>query len=60
MKKRNKITLKEKCNWRGIGTLLVITLCLTGMMMPAMTQSSLSLFSNASNVTDGEIPEITT
>jgi hypothetical protein len=51
--------MKEKCNWRGIGSLMVITVCLVSAMSPAMTQSSLSLFSDASNATDGEIPEPT-
>ena len=57
MKKRNKVILKAKCNWRGIGTLMVITVCLASVMMPAMTQSSLSLFNNASNASDGETGE---
>ncbi|NQE05538.1 hypothetical protein C5S32_06675 [ANME-1 cluster archaeon GoMg1] len=51
--------MKEKCNWRGISTLLIITVCLVSVMSPAMTQTSFSLFNNASNDTDGEIPEPT-
>ncbi len=58
MIKRNKITLRGKSNWRAIGTLVVITVCLVSVMSPVMTQSSLSLFSsNASNATDGEKTE---
>jgi len=51
--------MNEKRNWQPIGTLVVITLCLSGMMIPVMPQSSLSLFNNASNAIDGEIPEAT-
>ena len=51
--------MKEKRNWQAIGTLVVITLCISGVMNPAMPQSSLSFFNNASNATDGEIPEAT-
>ena len=50
--------MKGKCNWRGIGSLVVITICLVSVMSPAMTQSSLFLFSNASNARDGETWEI--
>ena len=51
--------MKEKRNWHAIGTLVVITLCLSGVMSPAIPQSALSSFNNASNATDGEIPEAT-
>ena len=51
--------MNEKRNWQPIGTLVVITLCLSGVMIPVMPQSSLSLFNNVSNATDGEIPEAT-
>ncbi|MBC8521134.1 MAG: hypothetical protein H8D26_03980, partial [Methanomicrobia archaeon] len=50
--------MKGKCNWRGIGTLVVITMCLVSVMSPAMTQSSLSLLNNASDGSDGETEEI--
>jgi len=46
--------MKEKRNWHAIGTLVVITLCLSGVMSPAIPQSALSSFNNASNATDAE------
>ncbi|MGB7532564.1 MAG: CARDB domain-containing protein [Halobacteriota archaeon] len=42
------------CNWRGIGSLVVIMVCLVSVMSPAMTQSSFSLFGNVSNGTNEE------
>jgi len=51
------IAMKEKCNWKAIGTLVMITLCLSGMMIPVMPQPSISLFNNGSNATDREIGE---
>ena len=48
---KNKKVNKSK---RGIGTLFVITVCLVSVMSPAMTQSSIPQFSNASNVTTPE------
>jgi subtilase family serine protease len=50
--------MEEKCNWRALGSLAVITVCLVSVMSPAMTQSSLSFFSNASNATDDETEDI--
>nr|QNO58280.1 hypothetical protein BFNMBJLP_00014 [Methanosarcinales archaeon ANME-1 ERB7] len=46
--------MREQCNWRHIGIFVVITMCLVGMMSPAMTQPSIPMFNNASTTTSNQ------
>ncbi|KAF5433469.1 hypothetical protein C5S35_16280, partial [Candidatus Methanophagaceae archaeon] len=48
----------KKMNNRGLGTFLVIMVCLVSVMSPVMTQSSIPMFNNASNATNGEADDI--
>jgi hypothetical protein len=50
--------MRKNSNRRVIGTLAVITLCLTCVVISAMTQSYNPLFGDASNATDGETDNI--
>lgn len=55
--------MKEKCNWRVVGSLVLITVCLASVMSPAMTQTTLNndnvnnLTATATNEETEEIPE---
>jgi len=48
----------KKMNNRELGTFLVILVCLVSVMSPAMTQSSIPMFSNTGNATKGEADDI--
>ena len=50
--------MKRRSNLRGLGSLVVITICFVSVMGPPLTRSALPLFSDASNATEGELPEL--